>query len=100
MADTLAQFIQEENPDYFYALEKMVSLGLGEDGRYYVYWDMHAHSSIAEQINALELTEQGFFVNPDVVYWGQFLNPKTQDYTLVLILDNPLFQRTEAYLED
>ena len=100
LVDSFAEIIQKENPDYFEVLEKINFFEIGDSGSYHVYWNFDLKSSVAEQINALSVYEQGFFVNPDAIYWGYYINPKTLDYTLVLIFDNPLFHRTESYVEE
>ena len=99
LADALAEYIYNGYENFFTLLDKMETLGLGGQGKYPVYWNMHVRSSVAEQINSLDMFEQGFFVNPDVVYWGHYINRLTMDYLLVLIMDNPLFKRMDDYLD-
>ena len=94
--DTLAYYIHAGYYDYFALLDKMDTLNLSEQGQYPVYWNLHVNSSVAEQINSMSEFEQGFFVNPDVLYWGHYIDRNTHEYVLVLIFANPLFQELDV----
>jgi len=99
-ADILAEYIYHGDVDLFEVLRRMEELGLSAGGQYPVYWEMHVRTSVADQINELPLFEQGFFVNPDVLYWGHYIDRDTQDYLLVLILANPLYEELDERLPD
>ena len=99
--DELAEFIYYEfEEDFFSLLEKMDLLELSGQGQFPVFWELSLNSSVVEQINLMEESEKGLFVNPEVKYWGGYTAPETNEYMLVLILYNPLFQQADSYAKN
>ena len=99
-ADALASYIHDGYYDYFAVLDKMDTLGLGGQGQYFVYWELTLTSSVAEQINSMNAFEQGLFVRPEALYWGHHIDRDNYDYTLVLILANPLYRAVQPLVEE